>query len=118
MVNNGTFASKEERQRFRGIYTLIGRFRDLDGEMTVHQMLSLLWVALNEGRTQRDLRAALDLPSSTASRNLAALSKVHRLGKEGLGLIEWVEDPEDRRAKLIYLSPKGRAFVNQILGDL
>ena len=72
------------------------------------------WVALNEGKTQVDLRNALDMPSASSSRILAALSKIHRLGKPGHDLIEWVENPEDRRAKLLYLSAKGRALVTKL----
>lgn len=102
----------------RTLTSVLSRFRSEDAEMPIQQMVVLLWVASNEGKTQRELRASLDMASSTSSRNLAALSKVHRLGKEGLGLIDFIDDPLDRRAKQLWLTPKGRAFINEITGFL
>ena len=55
------------------------------------------------------------MASSTSSRNIAALSNVQRLGKPGLGLIDWVDSPKDRRVKLLYLTPKGHKFVADVL---
>lgn len=112
------FTNDEDRKSFRIIFKLTEIFRDMDKDIPMSTASVFLWVALNEGGTQRDLRAALDLPSSTASRNLAALSKIHRLGKPGLGLIEWVESPEDRRANLLFLSVKGKALVGSLLAAL
>lgn len=105
----------DERRIFRRLNSILGAFRTQDGEMPVQQMMVFCWVALNEGGVQRDLCTALDMPVSTASRNIAALSPVHRLGKPGLGLITWVESPHDRRAKLLMLTEKGRAFARQVL---
>jgi DNA-binding MarR family transcriptional regulator len=86
--------------------------------MPVQQQLVLCHVALNEGTTQRDLCQALDMAVSTASRNIASLSEVHRLGKPGLGLVTWIEDVQDRRSKLLMLTPKGRAFVGRLIGTI
>ncbi len=106
------------RDELRRVNNMISVLRALDSDMPITQASCFLWVALNEGRTQVELRRALDLPSSTSSRSLAALSKVHRLGKPGLDLIEWVENPEDRRAKLLYLSIKGRQTIEKLLDTL
>lgn len=105
----------EERTAFRALSRTIGVFRSEDSEMPVQQMLVFLYVATNEGCTQRDILTALEMASSTASRNIAALSPIHRLGKPGLGLITWVEAAEDRRAKLLFLTPKGRTFAGRLL---
>jgi DNA-binding MarR family transcriptional regulator len=58
------------------------------------------------------------MATSTSSRNIAALSPIHRLGKPGLGLVTWVDSPTDRRVKLLKLTEKGRDFSEQILGLL
>lgn len=113
-----TTLTEQTRREARSVFTLISVFRDLDQDMPMTQAICFLWVALNEGRTQVELRQALNMPSATSSRNLAALSKVHRLGKAGHNLIEWAENPEDRRAKLLYLTPKGRAFVETLLATV
>ncbi|TMV08681.1 winged helix-turn-helix transcriptional regulator [Ruegeria sediminis] len=113
-----TFSNDSDRRSFRSIFAVCSKLRDIDENMPLQQALVFLWAALNEGKTQVDLRRDLDMLSSTASRNLAALSKVHRLGKPGLNLIEWVENPEDRRAKLIYLTVKGRQLASKLLEPL
>lgn len=115
MTDKTWIKSDEERRTFRRLNSILHLFRGQDGEMPIQQILTFCWVALNEGGVQRDLCSALDMPHSTASRNIAALSTVHRLGKPGLGLITWVESPDDRRAKLLMLTEKGRAFARQVL---
>ena len=106
------------RSQFRAIFRLLTEFRELDADMPMNQAVCFAWIALNEGRTQVELRQDLDMASSTSSRSLAALSKVHRLGKPGLNLIEWVENPEDRRAKLLFLTVQGRHLVERLLAPI
>lgn len=103
------------RHLMRAMFNLFGKLRELDAEMPVQQMLVLQYIALHEGCTQRDMARDLDMPSSSSSRNIAALSTVHRLGKEGLGLVTWVDDPLDRRAKLLLLTEKGRTVMRRLI---
>jgi DNA-binding MarR family transcriptional regulator len=118
MPRDTTWATDEQRRSFRSIYTMLTRFREQDETMPVQQMLVFCYIALNEGSTQRDLIKDLDMASSTSSRNIAALSPVHRLGTPGLALITWTDDPQDRRAKLLVLTAKGRAFAHRLLETL
>lgn len=107
--------TEQETGILRSINRIVSMFREADGEMPVQQMAVLCWVSMNEGSTQRDLCAALDMATSTASRNIAALSEVHRLGKPGLGLVAWTDDPFDRRVKRLCLSVKGKHFVASLI---
>lgn len=115
---NTAFSDESALKTFRLIFAMFGMFRGMDGEMPVQQMLAFCWITLNEGGTQRELCADLDMPTSTASRNIAALSLVHRLGKEGLGLLTWTDDLMDRRVKRLSLTPKGRTFVLSLIQTL
>jgi len=110
--------NENEKRELRSIFNLITAFRRLEPDMPMTQAICFVWVALNEGRTQVELRQALDMPSATSSRNLAALSKVHRLGKPGLDLIEWVENPEDRRAKMLYLTKRGKHVAATLMDTI
>jgi len=110
--------TEETTHGLRSIFKLIAAFRALEPDMPMTQAICFIWVALNEGHTQVELRQALGMPSATSSRNLSALSKVHRLGKLGLNLIEWVENPEDRRAKMLYLTPRGKHTVATLLDTI
>ncbi|WP_210092396.1 MarR family winged helix-turn-helix transcriptional regulator [Ruegeria sp. HKCCSP346] len=109
--------SKAREQNLRGLalFAIISRFREVDSEMPVQQMLCLVWVANNEGKSQKELRDSLGMASSTASRNLNALADYHRLGKPGLGLVEMADDFRDRRQKVVRLTPKGRTLMNEVL---
>lgn len=105
----------EGRATLRALYHMFERLRELDSDMPIQQALILVYVALNEGKTQAELNAVLDLPNSTMSRNIAALSSINRLNKPGLGLIKWVDHPTDRRAKHLWLTPKGRTFMARVI---
>lgn len=113
-----TFKTEQDRRAFRSIFNLIGALREVEKDMPMSMAAIFAWVALNEGRTQVEMRQDLVMPSATSSRNLAALSKVHRLGKPGHDLVEWSENPADRRAKLLYLTKTGKALVEKLVGAL
>ncbi len=109
---------EDDRRSIRRFTSILNLFRDQDAEMPIQQMVVFCWVAVNEGKTQSELCDALKMATSTSSRNIAALSPIHRLGKPGLGLVTWVDSPTDRRVKLLKLTEKGRDFSEQILGLL
>ncbi len=110
---------KEERRALRKALTILEDFRALDAEMPIQTAVTFMIVALNEGLALKDVADRLGMASSTASRNVAALSKHHRLGKQGHDLIENREDPMERRRKIHTLTPKGVAFrlkLNETMG--
>lgn len=113
---NKLMTKTDQREDTKTLYAILSYLRDLDPDMPMNQVVCFTWIALNEGRTQVEMRQDLQMASSTSSRSLAALSNVHRLGKPGLGIVEWVENPEDRRAKLLYISDKGKAVLNKLTG--
>ncbi|MFN7008554.1 MAG: MarR family winged helix-turn-helix transcriptional regulator [Allorhizobium sp.] len=65
---------------------------------------------IGDGLTQRELAGHLGLDGSSLVRLLDIL--------EGQGLVERRTEPEDRRVKRIYLTPAGKARVNEILARL
>lgn len=92
-------------------------FRLLDPDLPIQYALSFLTIAQNEGMSIRDLSERLGIAQSSASRNVAALSKWHSFGKEGHDLVQAEEDPRERRRKIVTLTAKGRALALQ-LADL
>lgn len=91
--------------------------RTLDPDLPIQYALSFLTIAQNEGLSIRDLSERLGIAQSSASRNVAALSKWHSFGKEGHDLVQAEEDPRERRRKIITLTDKGRDLAAQ-LADL
>lgn len=90
--------------------------RTLDPDLPIQYALSFLTIAQNEGLSIRDLSERLGIAQSSASRNVAALSKWHSFGKAGHDLVQAEEDPRERRRKIITLTDSGRALAAQLSG--
>ena len=97
---------------------LLREFRKLDSEMPIQMASVFLRVTMQPGITIKELMTLEDISQSSASRNVAALSDWNRARKAGHGLIQAVEDPYERRRKIVTLTPKGKrvaATMNEIL---
>lgn len=87
--------------------------------LTPQAMHVLQAVALQPGITMADLEKTTKLSSASVSRNLMSLGEQHRIGgKAGLGFVEAIEDPVERRRKIAFLTPEGKDFVEKYLGTL
>jgi DNA-binding MarR family transcriptional regulator len=95
----------------------IAEILKLSSELPLQAVNIFLNVAAQPGITSRELMAQTKMSQSSISRNVALLSDVHRSGSPGLGLIFTVEDPLERRRKLIYLSDDGKKLA-ATLGDI
>ena len=87
-------------------------FRTLDPDLPIQYALSFMTIAQNEGISIGELAERLGIAQSSASRNVAALSRWHSFGKAGLDLVSAQEDPRERRRKVVALTDKGRAFLD------
>ncbi len=96
----------------------VSAVRMLDDALPVQTLAVFLEIAKNEGITINELCDRVGLASSSASRNVAALSGQHWLKKPGLGLVETQTDPQDLRRKTIRLTAKGRQLKDQIIAVL
>ena len=94
----------------------IEEFRKFDPEMPIQTVAVFLKVANEDGITMKDLGESLGIPQSSCSRNVAALSKLNRLNKSGHDLVYAVEDPVERRRKIVKLTPKGKRVAESLLG--
>jgi len=97
---------------------LLEEFRKVDPDMPIQMAAAFLVVANNEGVTMKELGDKLGISQSSCSRNVAALSKVHRLNKPGHDLVYAIEDPAERRRKIVFLTPKGKRVAESIVGIL
>jgi DNA-binding MarR family transcriptional regulator len=70
--------------------------------------MTMLWVAhIGDGQPAKQLAHEAGMDQSTVSRNLAVL--------ESLGLIASVPAPDDRRQRLVTLTPRGRSTLFRAL---
>lgn len=91
-------------------------FRLLYQDITANQILVYLTVALHhpDSIAMSDIGKALSLPQSSLSRIVASLSKYNRHHEEGLNLVLAYENPMERRAKLVQLTPSGVVLLRQL----
>ena len=94
--------------------------REVSTTATAIQTMALIQVALHDDDiTAKGISDAIGLTSSGISAVLATLSKSgpRNLG-DGWGVIEYRENPIDRREKFFRLTPKGRALMRQIVNSI
>lgn len=93
---------------------LLKELRKLDDDMPIQQAAVFIRVAMMPGITMKQLAEMEGISQSSCSRNVAALSKWHRLNREGLDLVRAMEDPAERRRKIVKLTPKGQRVVETV----
>lgn len=98
------------------LMSALAELRDLDMDMPIAQALSLLLIAKYEGLSLSDLAQKAGVGMASASRYVASFGKPVKPGAKGHGLVQAVEDPNERRKKVITLTPKGRTFVGKLTG--
>ena len=109
-----SIAAKDARARFAPLVAHVSREwrRAVDGRLQVYGLTEATWLPLlriarsEAPMRQNELAASLSLDGSSVVRLLDAL--------ESSGLVERCEDPADRRAKSLALTPRGRRTVAQV----
>lgn len=99
------------------VFRVIEEIRKYDPELPTQTANTLLYIILNEGTpscSMAGIAEALNLAQSSVSRNVSALSAIHRNRRPGMGLVETVIDPSERRRRIIRLTRKGKKFVRDI----
>lgn len=85
-------------------------------DMLLQQLSVLISVALEPDQGVLDIGEKLGLTQASVSRNVAALSAIHRKHRPGLNLLAAYEDPMERRRKMVRLTPAGEVFVKKLAG--
>lgn len=88
--------------------------RKLDPEIQAQTISCFLMVVIHPGITMKDIGERVGISQASTSRNIAALSKVHRLNRPGHDLVVATEDPVERRRKVVYLTDKGKRVAESL----
>lgn len=99
---------------YHKILTILEEFRKLDPEMQLQMAATFTLVAMRPGITMKDMAEILGISQASCSRNVAALSKWHRLNKPGHDLVYSEEDPIERRRKIVKLTAKGKRVAETL----
>lgn len=109
---------KTANHALKGLQAALNELRELDPWMGLQTMETFLVIAMRPGLTMQEIADATGLAQSSCSRNVALLSKWHRLGKPGADLVVTYEDPVERRRKIVFLNEKGINKAKRIIGIL
>ena len=91
------------------------RLTRVDGDMTIHQLRVLLEVACGYGETTaKQISTKMNVNQGTVSRAVDLWSGYGTGDKPGRKLIDRVEDPDDRRHKLLRLNKRGEKFLAEL----
>lgn len=89
-------------------------FRTQDTEVPGQLVSVFCFIASHNPCNLQAIEKTLALSPNSVSRNTDWLSTHHRLGKPGMGLIIKKVDPLNYRRRVVELTSKGHAMVNQI----
>ena len=81
-------------------------------------MNTFLYVCIHDGTPMKDIADALGVAQSTMSRNIANLGEISRHHTPGLRFVRAVEDPNERRRKVVRLTARGRQLRDRLLSTL
>ena len=114
-----TTGLKEMKIQIPEIIQTLKKFSAIDPEMPIAQMLLLLEVALagESGASLTEISAKHGMGQANTSRNLSQLGKINRKHEAGHQLIDAVENPMDRRFKILTLTKSGKLFIKDLLRD-
>lgn len=95
---------------------LLETFKEVDPDITLPSMLTFLYCVERDAQSgnQFAIDQRLNMSGATASRSISHWLDFKRPRVQGLGMLESVPDPEDRRFKMISLTRKGQAFAEKI----
>jgi DNA-binding MarR family transcriptional regulator len=90
--------------------------RDRDAGLLLNSVIAFLYVAENEGIAVKDLAYLCRLNEATTSRAVRALTAPGARGAllPSLSLVVLVQNPQDARSRLIYLTDEGRVVRREI----
>lgn len=95
------------------VLRLLKEFQTIDSAFPLQYAICLLEIARDEGLSLTTLASRTNMPLSTVSRIIGALSNKRQKG-QAFYLIDVQLSDHSRRLKEIRLSPRGRSIIRQI----
>ena len=95
-------------------------FMKLDDSQQVplQSMAGFWYVATYQNCSKKNIEDHFKMSKASTSRITDYISRYHRLGKAGLGLISKEQDPNDKRKTLLKLTRKGKDLIEKSFSTL
>lgn len=97
-------------QEIKNFILLLRELQKIDSEFPLQYAICLLEISLNQGLSMTELSEKTNIPLSTVSRIVGALSKYRQRGTP-YNLVEITISPSERRKKQISLTVEGKKFI-------
>jgi hypothetical protein len=110
--------SQDETVALATIYSVLDSFHTLSRKMPISFARVFLAVCLKPNRCVEELARECGTSNGVMSRTLGDIGDCTRYHKPGMGLIEAVGHPMDRRLVLIRPSHRGAALARQMVGAM
>lgn len=88
--------------------------QDVDAELQIQTLRCFLFVAHRGSCTQKEVETNLKISDSSASRNISYWTDLRFDKKPGKNFLMRIEDPQDRRYRILTLTKKGREFFESL----
>lgn len=98
------------KHRLKNILGLLRELQKIDPEFPLQYAVCLCEIALDEGVSLTALSQRTGMPLSTVSRIVGALAQNRQRGNP-YGLVRAALSVAERRKKELYLTPRGKAFI-------
>ena len=114
--------STADKKRLNALLRTFQAFAAINPSLPIGLALAYLAAAAEEGRAPFEYEKTTGLTQSTMSRHLLDLtergsSKERKTREGGLEFLTWRANPVDYRTKQFFLTPRGRAFLRQLLAN-
>src|ERR1700694_3132886 len=108
----------EERKALKHLAEVLQDFIKLRPNMPLHQLVVMLQVALDEGKSLKHYAQVTEYPTSSVSRTFLDNGPKMRTGEEGLGLLEGRASAHSLREYETHLTVKGRSLFKAVARKL
>ena len=108
----------KEKPLLEQAIVLLEEFRKYDADMPIQRAVVFLVIANSPRITMEKIAKTLNIGNSSVSRNVSALSHWGWGKQPGLDWVSTEDDPEERRRKIIELTPKGQRVLTALLDIL
>lgn len=102
-----------KNEELRKFHRALKKCHELDSDITVSQMLVLLNTAF-ANTTIAQLASDLNCSQPAITRTVDIWAEYGRGPKMGREMINRVQDPNDRRSRILSLTEKGRTFLRSL----
>lgn len=90
------------------------KFAEISPELQLNAILAYLYVAQAGECSLKEIEKALGTSGPVASRTISIWTEQKNKEVAGIGFIDRFEDPNDRRHKLLRLTPAGKQFYQSL----